>query len=220
MNDRQVYWLFDPLTNTPFYVGIGKPGRSGVHVASVKRDISLGKTINPRNTRHLHIAKLLDCGVEPIVEILHTDLSKEEARQIEISLIAELGRLDQGKGPLTNRTKGGEWICDIVRDEEWLRKMSESNKISQNRPEVKLAKSIKMKGQKRTPEQVQNIRNAQLAIGHITSEKRMGSKNPSAKPVIVNGVLYGSCIDAANALGIGKTPWQLRRKFKVEVPVG
>lgn len=211
----QVYVLLHPDTQEPFYVGMGKPGRAFSHVPAARRLTRQGKQLAGR---HLIIQELLECNKLPITKILHEGLTKEQARRLEIKLIAKLGRRDLGTGPLTNRTKGGEWINDCPRTPEWLERMSASQRRVQNTEEVKALKSKALRGQKRTPDQVENIRQGQVAISEKVSLARRGSGNPAAKRCIVNGIEYGSLTDAAIALGLGDRPWQLGRKFAITFP--
>ena len=207
----QLYNLVDPRNNEVFYVGIGQKGRAQSHLGTTKNMIRNGSKLKGR---HVRIAELLEAGLEHAVVIVKTGMTKDQALADEIAMIEKLGRADQGRGPLLNRTKGGQWIADCPRTEEWLANMSASQKIAQNNPATKAAKSKALLGRKRTPEQVENIRQSQLAIGDRVSKARMGAGNPAAKPCIVNGVRYGSQTDAANALGV--KPWMLRKKFKVD----
>lgn len=48
------------------------------------------------------------------VEIVASCKTNEEAHRLEITLIAEIGRRDLGKGPLINRTDGGEGSIGAV----------------------------------------------------------------------------------------------------------
>jgi hypothetical protein len=212
-NDKnlQVYFLSDPFTEEVFYVGIGQPGRSKAHVGYVKTALRKDSTSIFHHPRHAKIAELLKVGHEPLISIAHDGLSKNEARASEVAYIAYYGRADLGTGPLLNRTKGGEWISDCPRTEEWLKNMASSARVAQNRPEVKALKSAKLKGQKRTAEQVENNRQGQLKIRDKISKDRMGGGNPNAKSCTINGVLYGSKTEAARALGL--KPWTLVRKY-------
>lgn len=190
----QVYFLHDPLTNEVFYVGIGKPGRAFTHVPKVRNDLSRGVT-KWKSPRHQRIASILERGAEPRVELVHEGLTKEAAKKRETSYIAKFGRLDLGTGCLTNRTKGGEWINDCPRTEEWLHRMSESGKVAQNRPDVKALKSKALKGKKRTAEQTERIKTSQLAL-------LASGDHPKAKQCVVDGVAYPSIRAASRMLGI------------------
>lgn len=208
----ELYVLCDPRDSEIFYVGIGKKGRSTSHLPTTRNLLRRGSTLKGR---HIRIAELIAENLVPTILTLETGLTKLEALDKEISKIAEIGRADQNKGPLLNKTRGGQWISDCPRTPEWISNMSISQKKAQNSVATKKAKSNALKGLKRTPEQIENIRRSQLAISDKVSKARQGSGNPMAKACIVNGVRFASMKDAAKELGV--KPWQLRRKFTVDL---
>lgn len=195
--NRSLYFLKNPLTCEVFYVGIGLPGRKSIHTKKVAK----GFTIKQHDLKSLYIKGLLDTGQAPIEETVHPGLSKNHARMLERQYIAHYGRLDLGTGQLTNRTSGGEWINDCPKTDEWKKNASASQLKVQNTAETKAKKSKALKGLKRTPEQIEHIRLSQLLIRDQVSKARMGGSNPAAKPCYVNGALYPSIGDAAQALG-------------------
>lgn len=209
----ELYVLCDPRNNEFFYVGIGKKGRSTSHLPTTRNLLRRGSTLKGR---HIRIAELIAENLSPTVLTLETGLTKLEALDKEISKIAEIGRADQYKGPLLNKTRGGQWITDCPRTAEWINNMSISQKKAQNTATTKKAKSDALKGLKRTPEQIENIRQSQLAISDKVSKARMGSGNPMAKKCRINGITYGSLTEAAIKLDV--KPWLLRKRFNVELP--
>jgi hypothetical protein len=78
-------------TNEPFYIGIGSRKDR-----ATTRD---GRTPLWHNIVNKH-------GY--LIEILHYDISIDEAKELEIKYISEIGRKDLGKGPLINLTDGGD----------------------------------------------------------------------------------------------------------------
>jgi hypothetical protein len=89
-----IYVWKDPL-GTPFYVGLTK---------------SLGRT-NPRNNggrNWLTKQKLHEISPENVVVEIQHLASEEEGKEIERTLIAKIGRIQLGTGPLTNLREGGE----------------------------------------------------------------------------------------------------------------
>lgn len=78
-------------TNEVFYIGIG----------SNKQRAS---QTNSRNPLWHNIVNKTEYDIEIIAE----DITIEEAKEIEISLISEFGRYDLGKGSLVNMTDGGD----------------------------------------------------------------------------------------------------------------
>lgn len=106
MNACFVYAYRNPLNGgVPFYVGKGSGHRVRDHMLEAKRD-----GFAPRANRHKisTIRSILVAGMDPIVQIVEENLSEERAFELEEFLIAEIGRADQGKGPLTNLSDGGE----------------------------------------------------------------------------------------------------------------
>lgn len=96
-------------TNEVFYIGIGNN----------KRPYS-------NNRRSLFWRKIIK-KTSYEVQILKSDLTWEDAKELEIILVAFYGRKDLGLGPLCNLTNGGEgttgWICTS----ETRSKISKSN---------------------------------------------------------------------------------------------
>lgn len=82
-----------------FYIGIGTQPKNGLLYE--RAYTSWG-----RNPSWKGVARFTNYRVE-IVADLDT---REEAENMEKLLIAQYGRKDQGLGPLTNRTDGGEKV--------------------------------------------------------------------------------------------------------------
>ena len=104
MNIYFVYIYSHPATNVPFYVGYGKNDRHLDHLnEAIKRPIPCQKEHKLNEIR-----KILRDGLQPIIQIIDSKLPKEQACELEIFLISEIGRADKGEGPLTNLTMGGD----------------------------------------------------------------------------------------------------------------
>jgi hypothetical protein len=103
VNIHFVYIYSHPTTKIPFYVGYGKNKRHLDHIKEARKNTP-GKKSHKLNT----IKKILKEGLEPIIEIVESGLSKELACELEEFLISEIGRADLGQGPLTNLTCGGD----------------------------------------------------------------------------------------------------------------
>lgn len=99
-----VYIYRHPKTKVPFYVGYGKNQRYLDHLNEAIRYPTPQPTEHKLNT----IRKILREGLEPIIEIVDSRLSKDLACELEIFLISEIGRADKNEGPLTNQTMGGD----------------------------------------------------------------------------------------------------------------
>ena len=86
-----VYQHIRKDTNQIFYIGIGKT-------------IASAKSKNGRNNYWKNIVK----KTEYDIEILHTDLTWDEACELEKKYIKQYGRVDIGTGILSNMTDGGD----------------------------------------------------------------------------------------------------------------
>lgn len=96
-----------------FYIGIG-------------RDFK--RTYNKYNRTKFWNKVVSKYGYE--VQILKSDLTKEEACELEKMLISWYGRLDLGTGTLVNMTDGGDGTLN--KSEETRNKISESQKGEKN----------------------------------------------------------------------------------------
>lgn len=108
-----VYMVRD-LKNVPRYVGKGRGRRSEDHRRRSHNKVLRGMFRNADG--RLPIMKV--CG----------DLPNEQAVELERFLIAELGRIDIGTGPLVNFTDGGEGSVGLIRTPESRAKMSAAKK--------------------------------------------------------------------------------------------
>lgn len=118
-----------------FYIGIGY---------NEKRAYS----INNRNNYWRNVAKKNDY----IVEIIAKNLDWEIAKELEMLLISQYGRIDKGTGILVNMTDGGDGVQGLKFSEETKKQMSNSQK-----------------GKKRSAEAIEKV--AKTHRGKITSEE-------------------------------------------------
>jgi len=93
-----VYQHIRPDTNTIFYIGIGK-------------NLSRATSKSARNRYWKNIVK--KCNNIFNVEILHENISWEEACNKEKEYIKKYGRVDNNTGILCNLTDGGEGILNL-----------------------------------------------------------------------------------------------------------
>jgi plasmid stability protein len=98
-------------TNEVFYVGIGDEEKRAF---SKKGRTQFWKNIVNK--------------VGYSVNIIHKDIDREEAKNIEKYLIKEYGRKNLGTGNLVNLTDGGEGCLNVVVSEETRQKMSKAQK--------------------------------------------------------------------------------------------
>ena len=110
-----------------FYIGIGKPGRS--------------KSKSDRNPYWHNIVNKY--GYE--IQILKSDLTWEEACELEKILIAFYGRKELGTGPLVNMTEGGDGRRGSITSDETKAKLSKLAKGKVTSEETKRKMSISNK---------------------------------------------------------------------------
>ena len=122
-----VYALLDPrkpysvpvrfarflMSHEPFYIGKGKGGRVHHHALNCKASYNSHKDSKIRN---IHSA-----GLKVVEVILRSNLTERRALNLEVQLIARIGRANSQTGPLTNRTDGGEgasnrWMSRSARE--------------------------------------------------------------------------------------------------------
>lgn len=106
MNDTNIFYVYcyiDPRDNIPFYVGKGKNTRYLDHLSEATNK-------KKHNSKVFKIREITSEGLTPTIIKIEENLSEEYAFDLEIKLIAELGRLDSGTGVLCNRTDGGEGV--------------------------------------------------------------------------------------------------------------
>jgi len=133
-------------TNEVFYVGIGNSTRPT-------------DTKNRNNHWHNIVNKH---GYT--TEILITDLSWEDACDIEIGLIEYYGRCDMGTGTLVNMTSGGDGTHEL--SEESLKKIGDASRGKPRTDETKRKISKAHKGKKLSEETKRNISIARKGVKH------------------------------------------------------
>lgn len=96
MRNKCLYFHINPLKNEIFYVGIGSYRRPYIksHRSSFWNNM---------------VSKY---GY--IVDIVHSDLTSDEACELEIQYIKRIGRRDLGLGPLVNMTNGGDGTFGVT----------------------------------------------------------------------------------------------------------
>ena len=86
------------------------------------------------------------------IVIIKDNLTEQEAKDLEIKLIAKHGRIDLGEGYLINKTDGGEGNNGRIVSEETRRKLSEANKGKTHTEETRKKLSEASKGRIHTEE--------------------------------------------------------------------
>lgn len=101
--EHYVYYLIDPRTNIPFYVGKGKRDRMYSHVREVMNES--WKVNTPKVKR---IQDILKENQTVIHKIVFNNLTHTEALHRERQEIRRIGRANLGTGPLLNLKTGDE----------------------------------------------------------------------------------------------------------------
>lgn len=108
----------------PFYVGKGKAStnRAYIHITYAKN--TQGKSTNHHRNR---LRGILNESLEPIILILHDNLTHEQSCAKEIEIITLIGRQDLSVGPLLNLTNGGEGSYGRILSEDTKKKISDNH---------------------------------------------------------------------------------------------
>lgn len=191
-------------TNTIFYVGIGR-----------KRNYFRAYQTDKRNNHWRAIVGKTNYAVE----IVHDNISWEEACKKEIELIAVIGRADLKAGPLANWTNGGEGASGVLVSDDVKRKISISKRGKKRPPITEAARrnlSLAMKG--RCPANFHTLHSGdinQRRIANIIgsfgekslaerSNRWKGKNNPRSTEVInlESGIFYDNLNEAWRASGL------------------
>ena len=141
-----VYQLRLECSELPFYIGKGKNSRKDVHL----QEWSLKKRSHKNNV----INKAMREGVKVVAEILHENLTEEQAFAKEIELIAFYGRRING-GCLTNATYGGEGPTGYKHTDEARVAMAESKRGRKLNRETR--EKISRAGKNRDPKSIARV---------------------------------------------------------------
>ena len=182
----------------PFYIGKGRDKkRSAYHTWAAYSNKHYNKQLQNKI-----IAIKQKTGKDPIVQIYKNGLTNEEAIKIEIQLIATIGRIDQGNGPLCNHTDGGEGISGRLTSDSTRKLMSDSAKKRfedpKEREKISKANKGKLKGRLQDAAIIEKRR--LKLIGHITSEKTKEKIRNSNKGQIRSAVTRKRISDARKGL--------------------
>lgn len=104
------YELWNPITNTIFYVGKGNDHRD--RLSEHLRDYHKGRIYNPQKNAILH--EIIKAGLIPVQKIVLKTNDELEAFSYETTLIRQYGRLNLNTGPLVNLTDGGEGMSGFT----------------------------------------------------------------------------------------------------------
>lgn len=151
-----VYTWTRPDTGDVFYVGLG----------TGYRDV----TIKTHNAVFMRIVnKLKKSGLSPTVQRIAENLSLAEAKALEISEIARIGRKHLGTGPLANLNAGGDGSLDPSAE---TRKAMGAAWLGKSHSEETRSKiSAANRGKKRSPETCARIGDAKRGMVHSAESR-------------------------------------------------
>lgn len=118
-NNWYVYCHIRLDKNEPFYIGIGN-----------KKNYDRAYQTNPDRRNEIWCKIFSKTKIE--VEILFSDLTKEDASLKEKELIKKYGRIDLNEGTLCNMTDGGDGIWNCKRSDTTKKILSEQKKGNKN----------------------------------------------------------------------------------------
>jgi hypothetical protein len=170
--DYYVYYLMNPLSGSPFYVGKGKNRRCYQHLTD-KMEYSRNKRLTG------HIRNLRDSGVEPVVIKICENMMEEDAYILEEQEILKYGRkgFDEG-GCLMNiyianrpekRFGSDNGFYGKTHSDETKRKISKGNSGKVRSPETRRKISISQKGKPKSDEHKRKI--GDKSRGRITKDE-------------------------------------------------
>ena len=176
----QKYYVYAYLRedDSPYYIGKGKDKR-----AWTKGKDEVGKPTDDSR-----------------IVILRENLTNEEAKDIEIELIAQYGRKDLGTGILRNKTPGGDGAVLVSEQNGMFGKTGEQHHMygrkridmtGENNPMYgKKGEDHPAYGYKHTEEDLEIIRLSKLGVKRVNFDQS-GSKNPMYGKTGENSPNYG-----------------------------
>ncbi len=159
---------------TPYYVGKGKDGRAWNRS---------GRVVKPPVN-------------EDRIQIVQHQLTEQQAFDLEIELVAEYGRLDEGTGILRNGTDGGEGSSGHKKPEGWGENHSNTIKRLIDEGKIKTF-GDHARGKKQPPEQVAKRMEAHIGAkrpketGERIAAKAKG--RVQTKETVEKRILYVTC---------------------------
>jgi hypothetical protein len=135
------------------------------------------------------------------VQILKKDLTLEDAKELEIILIAHYGRRDLGTGTLVNMTNGGDGINGYKHSDEAILKITESS--------IGRIWTEELKSKMKKPKSKEHIENMKGRIWTEESKSKISNSNKGRK-------MTDEAKQKMSEAKIGKTPWIKGKKMSDE----
>lgn len=117
-----IYYLIDPRTNLPFYVGFTKNEKTRLsrHIKEVNQFKKYGKCESNNTLKVGTIGQILESNNTPIFSIIDSTNDFDEIKKLEIEHISKFGLRILNTGSLTNMTLGGEGSLGKKKSKEEL----------------------------------------------------------------------------------------------------
>ena len=117
-----LYYLIDPRTDLPFYVGYTKSekNRLGRHIKEVNQLKNHGKCESNNLLKVGTIGQIMETGVKPKFHVVGRSDDFVRIKELEIEHIAKYGLRILNTGTLTNMTLGGEGSLGKKKSKEEL----------------------------------------------------------------------------------------------------
>lgn len=125
-------------------------------------------------------------------EVIHSQLSKDEAIKIEMALIKSYGRINLKTGCLANLTDGGDGSLECFKTDEAKDKIRNYRIGKKHSEETKLKMSITKKGKKSK----QSTKDKLSDIARKRFSKKVIDK--------ATGIIYNSITEASKVIGINR----------------
>lgn len=177
MNNYYVYIHRRKDTNEVFYVGISRQEKY------LRVKINTGRNGLWKNI----VNKYGYYG-----EVIHSQLSKDEAIKIEMALIKSYGRINLKTGCLANLTDGGDGSLECFKTDEAKDKIRNYRIGKKHSEETKLKMSIAKKGKKSK----QSTKDKLSDIARKRFSKKVIDKE--------TGMIYNSVTEAAKEIGLSR----------------
>lgn len=111
------------LPAKPFYVGKGKGNRMNAHLSECNLSDDACNVF-----KKSIIKKINKIGLSPIIRVISSNLTNDEANAQERFLVKMIGRRDKKRGSLVNLTDGGDGTLGFTLSDESINKMRETKK--------------------------------------------------------------------------------------------
>lgn len=220
-----VYELRNPVTNLPFYIGVGKENRKSncsretQHEKDAIRFRNGAKIRSANRHKFNTILSIIDEGLNVQINILQKFINEQDAFNEEIRLIDHYGRCDLGTGILTNLTNGGEGCVNPSIESREKRSMTMKGRPSPRKGTIlgPYSEVRKMNQKEKSAKTRENLTQEEKEVQHLNRSIAQRGKIPwnkgKTKDTDARIARYAAEKQGKPRLDmIGKTPWNKGRK--------